>query len=365
MTRRRALAVVLAVIAIVSLAHTPVSRFVRAGRLLTSLAHPASAEPALVETDLLLPGRDGEIRARLYQRRDVARGPGLVVAHGVHYRGIDERRLVPFARALAQAGRTVLTPELRDLTDYRITRQGERVLVDAVDWLSRSEHVTLPRVGLLGFSFAGGLALVAASQPELRGELEYVTSVGGHHDLARVLSFLVDNRIEAPDGPRELTAHDYGLIVVVYDNLERFVDPVDRPVVADTFRHWLHEERNMALARAAEVLTASGERVVQQLVSGRLGELAPQLKTLLEERRRELGELSPSGKLSAIGVPVYLLHGARDSVIPASEAEWADRELGGLPHSALVSPLLEHVEVDERGRLSDELALVELFSRML
>ncbi|MFO0564956.1 MAG: hypothetical protein U0263_04795 [Polyangiaceae bacterium] len=52
-------------------------------------------------------------------------------------------------------------------------------------------------------------------------------------------------------------------------------------------------------------------------------------------------------------------------MIPASEAEWADRELGGLPHSALVSPLLEHVEVDERGRLSDELALVELFSRML
>jgi hypothetical protein len=62
---------------------------------------------------------------------------------------------------------------------------------------------------------------------------------------------------------------------------------------------------------------------------------------------------------------VYLLHGASDSVIPPSEAEWAERELGNLPHRALVSPLLEHVEVDKSGALGQELELVDFMAKML
>jgi hypothetical protein len=37
---------------------------------------------------------------------------------------MNERRMVPFARELARAGLVVMTPEMTDLADYRITRQG-------------------------------------------------------------------------------------------------------------------------------------------------------------------------------------------------------------------------------------------------
>ena len=88
--------------------------------------------------------------------------------------------MVPFARELARAGRVVLTPELADLADYRITRQGVAVIRDAALYLgARQDIVSEPRVGLLGFSFAGGLALVAAAEPELAGRVELVTSVAG------------------------------------------------------------------------------------------------------------------------------------------------------------------------------------------
>ncbi len=89
-------------------------------------------------------GRAGSepIRARLYFRADQPRGEGIVVAHGVHYQGIDEGRLVPFARGLAESGLTVLTPELSDLADYRITDSGVGVIRDAVRYLAADrEHV--------------------------------------------------------------------------------------------------------------------------------------------------------------------------------------------------------------------------------
>lgn len=366
MNKRRWLAVLLVVVAGFALAHPPLSRLWRAGRLLSELAAPPRDAAPLVETDVWIPSEGRPIRARIYQRAGARRGPGLVVAHGVHYRGIDERRLVPFARALARAGRTVLTPELDDLTSYRITARGERVIRDSVRWLSsRRDLIGDERVGLLGFSFAGGLSLVAASRPELQNELAFVTSVGGYHDLPRVLRFLVSDRIETPKGSLALKAHDYGLAVVVHDNLEHFVEPADRQVIAEALELWLHEDRTAAVARASERTTLSGERLFRLLESGKLSELAPELLRLVDQRKRELAELSPAGRLGDVRAPVYLLHGSADSVIPPSETEWAEQELGGAPHQALVSPLLEHVEVDKSGRLSQELALVDLMAKML
>jgi len=161
-----------------------------------------------------VPGRAGPIRARLYRTAGSVPGPGLVIAHGVSYRGIDEPRLVPFAREIARTGRVVLTPELADLTDYRITGSSVGVITDSIRWLSARPEVSRPKVGLLGLSFAGGLSLVVAEDPEAARYLEYVTSVGGHDDLERVLRFLVsDEPSETEWAELELTGQPHLCLV--------------------------------------------------------------------------------------------------------------------------------------------------------
>jgi pimeloyl-ACP methyl ester carboxylesterase len=364
--KRRLVVLALLSLSLAALLYTPVARRVRALQLLSTLGAPTSdAQRPLVETDLVLPGRDGPIRARLYQRPGRP-GPGLVIAHGVHYRGIEERRLVPFARALARAGSSVLTPELRDLTEYRITQQGTSIISDTVRYLSaRKDLVASPRVGLLGFSFAGGLALVAASDRDLGKHLSYVASVGGHHDLGRVMRFLVRDEIETVHGLQKLKAHDYGLVVLIHDNLERFVDPPDRDTMRAALRVWLHEDKQKALALASQRVTASGETLYQRLESGRLREFGPRLEAILGERSGELSGLSPRGRLARIGVPVYLLHGSADSVIPPTEVAFAELELAHAEHLALVTPLLEHVEVSRHATLRERLALVNFVAHLL
>jgi dienelactone hydrolase len=348
------------------IAAIPVSRWWRAANVLERLTGPAADAAPLIERELSIPGRHGPIRARLYQTREGGPQPGLVIAHGVHYQGIDERRLVPFARELARAGRVVLTPELSELADYRITRQGVDVISDSVRWLSEQRSLVAgERVGVLGFSFAGGLGLVAAEQAELTRRVEFVGSVGGHHDLARVLGFLLSNDVATPRGVEHRQAHDYGLVVLLYGELDHFVEEPDRETLRDALRLWLHEEKARALARASERTTASGERLFVLLQEGRLRELAPELRARLDSRQAELGALSPRGQLQQVGVPVYLLHGQGDSVIPPSETEWAGLELAGAPHRALVTPLLDHVEVSGSAGLVEKLELVDFMSRLL
>jgi pimeloyl-ACP methyl ester carboxylesterase len=205
--------------------------------------------------------------------------------------------------------------------------------------------VASERVGLIGFSFAGGLALVAASDPNVGQKLAFVTSVGGHHDLARVLRFLVRNRIETPEGARVEKAHEYGLVVLLYGNLERFVPASDLPAMRAAVKAWLEEDRPRARRLAAARAAPESERLWKLLEAGKTQELAPEIEAVLAGKEQELEALSPHGRLAQIGVPVYLLHGSHDSVIPPSETDWAARELGSRPHDALVSPLLEHVSV--------------------
>jgi len=363
---RRVLAVVIWFVALMSIGWAPSSRIWRAAGVLLDLGAASQDSSALVERELSIPGRNGPIRARLYRLTDRARHPGLVVSHGVHYQGIDERRLVPFARSLARAGLVVVTPQLDDLADYRISARGIDTIKDSASWLvSRDELLEGSRVGLLGFSFAGGLSLVAASEPELAGRVAYVTSVGGHHDLSRVLRFLVSDELETPQGIEHGQAHEYGLVVLVYSHLDRFVPEADRVKLGGALRAWLREDRPTALALAAERTTPEGERLFDRLVSGRLKELRPELERLIMEDSGELARLSPRGRLRRIGVPVYLLHGAADNVIPPSETRWAELELEGSEHEALVSPLLEHVELGHAAAVFERVSLVRFMAHML
>jgi pimeloyl-ACP methyl ester carboxylesterase len=373
--RKIGLFVALLAVAFALLAAGPIVRWIRAVEFLTDLSAPpspsSSAAPSkperrVVEEEVRVPTRNGPIRARLYFLEERPRGRGIVIAHGVHHQGIDERRLVPFARALARSGHVVLTPELGELADYRITASGVDVIRDAIAYaLERRDHVEGDTVGLLGFSFAGGLSLVAAADPEVGRRLEYVTSVGGHHDLGRVLRFLVRNRIETPSGSRSEKAHEYGLVVLIYGNLERFVPEVDLPAMRAGVKAWLEEDRPRAKKLAAARTTPESDRLWTLLESGRIQTLAPEVEAVLTGKERELAALSPRGHLGALGIPVYLLHGSHDSVIPPSETDWAALELGSRPHAALVTPLLEHVSVAGKAGFGEKLALVRFMAHML
>jgi dienelactone hydrolase len=360
--------VVSVILAALLLAWAPVARHVRAAQFLQRLASKSVSPtaPRLATEDLTILGQNGPIRARLYFREGSKPGQGIVVAHGVHYRGIDEERLVPFARALAESGLTVLTPELSDIADYRITRSGVGVIRDSVSYLvTRGDHIAGDRVELLGFSFAGGLSLVAVEDPATARLVSSVTSVGGHHDLRRVLRFLIHNEIETPHGVVHQKAHEYGLVVLVYGNIEHFVPAEDLTVMRAGFKAWLQSDQKRARQAAKARTTPEAERLWQLLEKGQLQTLAPELDALLEKQSEELAALSSVGHLQALSVPVYLLHGVHDSVIPPSETDAASLELSGYEHQALVTPLLEHVEVSKTAGIGDELALVSFMAKVL
>jgi dienelactone hydrolase len=304
------------------------------------------------------------VPARLYVPRGVSHPPALVLVHGVHHLGIDEPRLQRFARAFASTGISVLTPELAGLAAYHIEPASTATIGAAVRALSAS--VQGP-VGLMGLSFAGGLALLAAAAPEVAPDVAYVVAIGAHDDLLRVLRFYAVGEAPAPDGSSvRLRPHDYGPAVLVYTHAEDFFAPAELDAAREALAAWLREEEGPARAAAAR-LHGEARALVDGLLDRRVEAIAPVL--LRELARPEAVPLtsavSPHGRLGGLRAPTFLLHGAGDVVVPATETLWLAREVPPAAlRAVLVSPAVVHVELGEVSRL-DELRLVHFLAGVL
>jgi pimeloyl-ACP methyl ester carboxylesterase len=363
---RAGLAALATVVALVVL-WGPASSHARAASLLVRLADPdAQGWLAGAERRPVQEMDDSEMghRSRLYLPADVPHPPGLVLVHGVHWKGIDEPRLRAFARSIAATGIAVLTPEIRELCDYRIDPASIDTIGQSASTLSA--RLGSERVGVLGLSFAGGLSLVAAADPRYADAFAFVASIGAHDDLGRVLRFFVTDRAALPDGETfHVHAHDYGTVVLEYSHVEDFFPPADVEVARRTLRSVLHEDPDSARERARGLSAASAARM-QHILDHDTASLAPELLAEIERLAPQFAAVSPSAHLSGLRVPAFLLHGAGDSLIPPSELQWLQHDIpAAMLVESLVSRAIEHVGLEGDAGLGDRLALVHFMSDLL
>jgi len=370
--RSRLIAVILlaAALLVVALAARPAFTYLRAAALLLRIEDPHSSgilanihNYSVEELPTQVPTPSGMIRARLYSPRGIASPPGLVIVHGVHHLGIEEPRLVAFARAMSSSGIRVLTPELASLADYHVDTQS----IDVIGYSARSMATSLgQKVGLLGISFGGGLSLLAASEPQFEPYVSFVVSVGAHDDLERVAQFFVTNRIARPDGTTlEMTAHEYGPLILIYSHIEDFFPAADVNTVHDVLQQLLWEKADESRKLAAQLSPAS-RRKMELLYEGHVQALAGEMTQSIARHRQDMAPVSPHGRLGALHVPVFLLHGSEDNIIPPSELLWLEQDVPRADlKAALISPVISHVSMNTKPPFSENLRLVRFMAGML
>jgi dienelactone hydrolase len=322
---------------------------------------------------LKIPSRHGELPARVYTPQGTKRRT-IVMFPGVHAGGIDEPRLVGFAEDLAAYGHTVVTVELPDLKRYVIAARAADMIEDAAQWASaRSGLAPDGRVGLVGISFAGGLAVVAAGRPGIRDRVAFVLSFGGHSNLSRTLRYLCTGR--QPDG-KERKPHDYGVVIILLGTADRLVpadqvEPLRRGIL--TFLEASHvymvdkARAKVLFQQTRDLATTLPEpaRTLLDLVNDRsVAVLGPKLLPYVETISDDPA-LSPD-RGAPPAAPVFLLHGADDNVIPAVESVLLGEHLR--PHTSvevLLTPLITHAEVDQPSDVVEIWKLVSFWADVL
>lgn len=354
---------------------------VTSAALLLDLADPGSriraALPVRVasirESDVAVPTRHGDVEGRLHVPKDGA-SHALLIVPGVHAGGIHEPRLAALSRRVAGAGVTVLTLPLPDLRAYRITPESTDQIEDAINWLSsRQDLAPTGRIGVIGVSFAGGLALVAAGRPGMRERLTAVVSLGGHADLPRAMAYACTGRL--PDGSIR-TPHDYGVVLALRAGIPHLVPPdqvaaLDRGVVTflDASSYATFDmARAMTLladARAQEEALPEPARTLMHYVNTRdIVPLGARVAPFVE-RLGGHPALSPE-RSPATSAPVFILHGQLDNVIPTPEADRLVAVLTRAGNShvhTIVTPLVTHAAMQSDVAWSDGWRLVRFWTK--
>lgn len=341
----------LALVAVLLGVTPPGRSALKAGLLVLQVASPldpldwVTRDPA--RREIRLPGGDP---ADLYRPRGFSEAPGIVVVPGAAAAGKDDPDLVRFATALARSGRRVLVPQLElrhrrlDLGDPR--RIGEAVLALAGDGT----------VGILGFSYGAGLALVAVGDdPGVQRHAAFVATMGTYFDPVHLV--------------RGVTT---GVV----------------PDVGGRTRPWqaAPEARDLFAAQLARSLGEPGGGALLRAWRGRdpdgLGPGAAASYALLDNRdparfdalfgalpatvRESFVAVSPARVAGSIRVPVLALHDDGDPASPPAESRLLVEAVGGRARLTEVG-LLDHVRPEGAlpGQLGDGLRLARFGARLL
>lgn len=294
----------------------------------------------VAERESSLARSTGALRARLYTPVGRTRPPTLLFFPGVHYAGIDEPRFMRFARSMASVGIEVVTPELPDLLEYRVTT---RTIADIRE-VGRLFARTGRKPGAFGISFTGGLVLMAAAQAP--DAFAYVVAAGSHHDLARVVRYYAGQTVTTPDGePVPQHVDPYGARVIVRAHVEHFFTPDDVETARRAIDLKLTEHYAQARAVAKTLSPDGQDRMRIVLNDDRFAELGQLLLDALDTNSLDLSSVSPKGSLGGLKTPTLLVHGAGDPIIPAAETLWLAREVpSDALERVLVTPVLGHVD---------------------
>jgi pimeloyl-ACP methyl ester carboxylesterase len=167
---------------------------------------------------------------------------------------------------------------------------------------------------VFGISFGGGIAIRAACDGA--PAIERVVALGAHQDAERVSRFYLGEPAPAPNGsPALVEPHPYGRVALWMSMFGQKHRGEFKP-----------DERQRALE----------------------GVLA---------RRALLKAASPSG-CAALKVPLYLVHGSGDRIVPYTETLWNEHQFTPQVHvRTLISPAIVHAEYDPPS-LWERLALI-------
>lgn len=359
----------------VALALTAIAPTLRAARSIAVLSELTGGPPPFAwidglrapvrEDDAMVALPTGPVRVRHFIPEGVHDAPGIVLLHGVHPRGIDEKRLRAFAHSLASAGVRVMTPELSELLAYRIdglTVPKIRLLAAA-----HAQFVERKSTGVIGISFAGGLALMAAAEQDGEAPIGFVVSVGSHHDLARLCRYYAGESVVGPNGEgTDVAPHPYGARVMMREHLDRFFAPADLPLARRALDSYLRDQPGVA-RKQAEALSPSARPIMALLLEDATSPaLAQQFEKAAAAASDQLARASPKAHLAGLQVPVFLVHGQADPIIPSIETRWLAREVP--PHTLramVITPLLRHAEFPRPPSFNETWELVRLMRDIL
>lgn len=308
-----------------------------------------------------IPSSMGEIPVKIFTPKKYNKI--LVVITGMYYLGYEDERLIEFCSLLAGFDMAVVAPDIADIKNYRFSQQTLVDIERTVVWTLEEAPLlhTTKKVGLMGFSYSGGLCLIVAKKTSLEHLIELVFAFGSHADLDHLLQYLTTGKV--PNGTF-VKPQSYGEAVIAIELADQFANPQDAHILRECMLHFLCKEPDLAKSKK-ELLPPNLQQLVQWCLDDDSLSAGAFLHPYVSNNPKATF-LSPI-RFQPPKAPVMLLHGKGDNLIPLTETEELIKWCKPLSEDYIISGLVDHVEVEITllTLIKDVIPLCMFFSRFI
>ena len=253
--------------------------------------------------------------ADLYRAGGPPRG-GLVLVPGLSRTGKDHPAFRNLATSLAGKGFLVLAPDLPGLRGFHVSEEDVQTIVRAVQTLAAEA----PRpIGILGFSFGAGPALLAAADPSIRDRVDLVGSFGGYWDLSNVIAFITTGWHEEDGRWRQRAQQSYNRWKLLAALAPYATDPRERARLQRLVDRRLANPTGDVSAEVGK-LGVEGRQLLAIVENRQRDRVADLLAPLNPRIRERLQRLSPSSAITHVRARLVIAHGRADDSIPYTES---------------------------------------------
>lgn len=259
------------------------------------------------------------IVADVYRPAGEGPHPGIVLNHGVADLGKDDPRLVNFADAVARAGYVALVPEFENLKGFRVRPSDVQEVVAAYEYLAGRPDVNPERVGLFGFSYAGGLAVLAASDARIADRVRFCFLLGSYYDLENVVTYMTSGMYRADGDWTYLEPRNSGRWAFLINSADLIEDADDREALVEIAgARW--DDPDADVRSLVESLGAEGRRAYDLMVNDDPDRTRGLIDGLSPRVREYFDALSLEGRIDALQAHLIIGHGRDDNLIPYTES---------------------------------------------
>jgi len=294
--------------------------------------------------------------------------PGWVVLHGVTRPGRFHPTLLRFVRALAASKAVVLVPQIPEWVDLRLEPEHTLPTVRAaLDALRALPSTSDGPYGLIGFSFGAPQVMIATTHKEVSDQLAGVVGFGGYCDMESMVRFQMTGQFAWGDAKHSLRPDPYGRWIMGGNHLTSIPAYRDAQDVSDAL--WrlaveAGERRILAWDPSYDPLKEQLRRQVSESRREIFDLFAPpsdrepslpeaeRITPLLTQAALEAAPLlDPLPFLGRVGIPVQLIHGRNDRLIPYTETLRMEAAFPAKKRvDTTITALMEHSQ--QGGRLA-------------
>jgi dienelactone hydrolase len=289
----------------------------------------------------------------------------MLLVFGVNNLGRNHPSIERVADGLARTGVAVLVPDSRTLLEGRLEIGEIDGVVRAFQLLAARPEVDRERVGIVGFSVGGSLALLAAADPRIAAQVAWVNAFGAYADARTYLAAVASHAYEGTDGtPVPWTPTPLAREVFLRFVLDQVADEEDADLLRRVLEAPILDGEPPAVdARLRTAFASDAARAAYDLLTASsLGAASEAIDALPAQSLAFIDAISPRRHLAGLEADVFLMHEVEDHHVPFVESRALAEGLvsAGLLDRHTEFRLFDHVQPDDLDLVAAAPELVKL-----